>query len=91
LPSGAIAGSEGAAPPQAADLRLDVESAMRQLSDAEQRVLLHCVQLGLSHGETAFVLSMPLGTVKSHALRGKEKLRTLLADWQETSQQEPTS
>jgi len=58
-----------------------VEHAMRRLSAAEQTVLLHCVQLGLSHDETAYVLAMPLGTVKTHALRGKAKLKTWLAPW----------
>lgn len=92
LPSGAVAGPEaGTSPPEAVDLRLDVERAMQQLSSAEHTVLLHCVQLGLSHGEAAYVLSMPLGTVKSHALRGKEKLRALLADWKEPAQEEPIS
>lgn len=75
-------------PGNAIDLRLDVERAMRLLSAAEQIVLLHCVQLGLSHDEAAFVLAMPLGTVKSHAARGKTKLRALLADWQEAIQEE---
>lgn len=73
---------------EAVDLRLDVERAMRRLSAAEQIVLLHVVQLGLSHDEAAYVLAMPLGTVKSHANRGKAKLRALLADWQATSQEE---
>ncbi|WP_439568590.1 RNA polymerase sigma factor [Sphingopyxis sp.] len=71
----------------AADLRLDVERAMRRLSAAEQEVLLHVVQLGLSHDEAAYVLAMPLGTVKSHMNRGKARLRALLADWQVTSQE----
>jgi RNA polymerase sigma factor (sigma-70 family) len=70
-------------------LRLDVERAMQRLSPAEQTVLLHCVQLGLSHSDAAYVLSMPLGTVKSHAARGKEKLRALLADWRDTQLEEP--
>lgn len=70
------------------ELRLDVERAMRRLSAPEQVVLLHVVQLGLSHDEAAYVLAMPLGTVKSHTQRGKAKLRTLLADWQVTSQEE---
>lgn len=48
-------------------------------------MLLHCVQLGLSHEEAAYVLAMPLGTVKTHAARGKAKLKTWLADWNETS------
>lgn len=78
-------------PPHAIDLRLDVERAMRRLSAAEQIVLLHCVQLGLSHDEAAYVLAMPLGTVKSHAARGKTKLRSLLADWQPATQEERPS
>lgn len=67
---------------EAINLRLDVERAMRQLSEAEQLVILHVVQLGLSHDEAAYVLAMPLGTVKSHINRGKAKLRSLLSDWQ---------
>ena len=70
-------------------LRLDVERAMQRLTQAEQIVLLHCVQLGLSHSDTAYVLAMPIGTVKSHAARGKEKLRALLADWRDTPLEEP--
>lgn len=71
-----------AAPAHPVDLQLDFERALRRLSDAEQAVLLHCVQLGLSHEEAAFVLAMPLGTVKTHATRGKAKLKSWLAAWQ---------
>ena len=66
---------------QAIDLRLDLARAMRHLSTAEQAVLLHCVQLGLSHEEAAYVLAMPLGTVKTHATRGKAKLKKWLSAW----------
>lgn len=75
-------------PRDAVELRLDIERAMRRLSATEQMVLLHVVQLGLSHDEAAYVLKMPLGTVKSHTKRGKAKLRALLADWLATSQEE---
>lgn len=74
-----------AAPPLTLDLQLDLERAMQRLSAAEQAVLLHCVQLGLSHDEAAYVLGMPLGTVKTHALRGKAKLKTWLAAWRESA------
>jgi RNA polymerase sigma-70 factor (ECF subfamily) len=89
------AGGEGeleqlAAPPQPVDLQLDVERAMQGLSVAEQTVLLHCVQLGLSHEEAAYVLAMPLGTVKTHAMRGKAKLRSRLAAWREMASEEST-
>jgi RNA polymerase sigma-70 factor (ECF subfamily) len=75
----------------AIDLQLDFERAMQRLSAAEQSVLLHCVQMGLSHGEAAYVLALPLGTVKTHAMRGKAKLKAWLADWQETAAEEQTS
>lgn len=75
-------------PHGAAELKIDVKRAMRGLSAPEQNVVLHVVQLGLSHDEAAYVLAMPLGTVKSHAKRGKAKLRALLADWQATSEEE---
>ena len=74
----ALAGPE---PTRAIDLRIDLERAMRRLSAGEQAVLLHCVQLGLSHEQTAYVLDMPLGTVKTHATRGKAKLKQWLAAW----------
>lgn len=76
------------APSAPIDLRIDIESAIRRLPIAEQTVLLHCVQLGLSHEEAAYVLAMPLGTVKSHAARGKVRLRALLADWQPLAKEE---
>ena len=74
----------------AVNLQLDFERGMQQLSAAEQTVLLHCVQLGLSHDEAAFVLAMPLGTVKTHATRGKAKLKAWLAAWDETATEEQT-
>ena len=79
------------APSHAMDLQLDFERAMRRLSIAEQAVLLHCVQMGLSHEEAAYVLAMPLRTVKTHATRGKAKLKTWLAAWHEPASEEQTS
>lgn len=79
------------APEEATDLQLDFERAMRRLSKAEQTVLLHCVQMGLSHEEAAYVLAMPLGTVKTHATRGKAKLKTALAVWHEAARVEEAS
>ena len=68
------------APMRAIDLQLDLERVMQRLSVAEQAVLVHCLQMGLSHEEAAYVLAMPLGTVKTHAMRGKAKLKVWLAD-----------
>jgi RNA polymerase sigma-70 factor (ECF subfamily) len=75
-------------PKHAMDLQLDLKHAMQRLSTAEQAVLLHCAQMGLSHEEAAYVLAMPLGTVKTHAARGKAKLKTWLADWRDASTEE---
>lgn len=79
------------APARAVDLQIDLERALRRLSAPEQAVLLHCAQLGLSHAEAAYVLAMPLGTVKTHALRGKAKLKTWLATWREAAGEEEAS
>lgn len=79
------------APEGTMDLQLDFERATQRLSSAEQAVLLHCVQMGLSHEEAAYVLAMPLGTVKTHATRGKAKLKTWLAAWRGASDEEQTA
>lgn len=76
------------APAPAIDLRLDLARAMRRLSTSEQVVLLHCAQLGLSHEEASYVLAMPLGTVKTHATRGKAKLKIWLSAWHNATDEE---
>jgi RNA polymerase sigma-70 factor (ECF subfamily) len=63
------------------ELQLDLARAMRRLSPTEQAVLLHCFQLGLSHEDASYVLGMPLGTVKTHAARGKLKLQKWMTSW----------
>lgn len=65
----------------ASDLRQDLAAAMARLSPDEQLALHLGYQQGLSHGEIAALLDWPLGTVKTHLARSKEKLRTLLAPW----------
>jgi len=58
--------------------RRDVAQALAKLRDEERAALALCFQEGLTHDEAARVLDMPLGTLKSHVARGKEKLRTML-------------
>jgi len=58
--------------------RIDLERAMAKLSAPESAALTLCFALGLSNTEAADALDMPLGTLKSHVLRGREKLKTLL-------------
>jgi RNA polymerase sigma factor (sigma-70 family) len=65
--------------PRDADHRLDLDEALKGLSPAERLCVSMCYGAGLSHGEAAEALKLPLGTVKSHVKRGLEKLRARLA------------
>ncbi|WP_141732610.1 RNA polymerase sigma factor [Oligoflexus tunisiensis] len=68
-----------AAPMRTEGLRLDLEKAMQQLSVGE-RTCLHLMSCEeMTHEDISQLLGMPLGTVKSHINRGKEKLRKLLS------------
>jgi RNA polymerase sigma-70 factor (ECF subfamily) len=67
-------------PEPASVARLDLERAFTQLKPAERAALTLCFAAGLSHDEAATALAMPLGTLKSHVARGREKLKTLLQD-----------
>ena len=62
-----------------ADHRMDLEEAMKALSTPERLCVSMCYGAGLSHGEAADALNLPLGTVKSHVKRGLDKLRARLA------------
>ena len=70
--------SEASTPEAAAGAKIDLERALARLSDGERL----CVTLnhgeGLSHSEIVEMTGLPLGTVKSHVLRGTEKLRRML-------------
>lgn len=65
-----------ASPPP--DQRLDLEKAMTKLSLPERAALTLCYAQDYTNEEAAEILGMPLGTVKSHVARGREKLRKLL-------------
>jgi len=60
-------------------LKLDMERAMGVLSEAERAAIVQCYHNDLTHEEAAYVLNCPVGTVKTHVLRGKQKLKTALA------------
>jgi RNA polymerase sigma factor (sigma-70 family) len=62
-------------------LKLDLERAMSVLSEGERAAIVQCYHNDLSHEEAAYVLSCPVGTVKTHVLRGKQKLKLALAAW----------
>src|SRR5205814_7882018 len=58
--------------------RVDLERALATLSDGEQAAIAACYYADLSHEEAAEALGLPLGTVKTHILRAKAKLKARL-------------
>ena len=75
--------AEPSAPPRdAADAaidRHDLERALAGLRDEERAALALAYGQDVSHEEAAAILGCPLGTLKTNILRGKEKLRRMLA------------
>lgn len=61
----------------------DVDAAMQQLSPAQQLAIRLCFEDGFSHHEAAEIMGLPLGTLKTHVARGKQKLKELLSSWEE--------
>lgn len=62
-------------------LKQDLMHALNLLPLNERTAVVLCCQNGLSHDEAARVLEIPLGTVKTNVLRGREKLKRTLAAW----------
>lgn len=75
---------QSAQDPQTVDagLRHDLMHALNLLPLHERTAVLLCCQNGLSHDEASRVLDIPLGTVKTNVLRGREKLKHTLAAWE---------
>jgi RNA polymerase sigma factor (sigma-70 family) len=72
----------GSDPTRGASLRIDMDRALSVLSDAERAAIVQCYHNDLSHEEAAVVLDCPVGTVKTHILRAKTKLKAQLAAWE---------
>jgi len=71
---------ERVAPESDPAIKLDLEKAMAMLRAPERSALTLCFALGMPHEEAATVMGVPLGTLKSHVARGREKLKILLKD-----------
>ncbi|MBE9010160.1 sigma-70 family RNA polymerase sigma factor [Pseudanabaenaceae cyanobacterium LEGE 13415] len=59
----------------------EVQSALAQLSEAEQHLLQLAYYDGLSQSEIATRLNLPLGTVKTRTRRSLLKLRQILSEF----------
>ena len=66
------------------DLQVDLQRALQCLPEGERVVMLYHAQMGMSHEETAQITGFPLGTVKTHALRGKARMRAWLDAYQQS-------
>ncbi len=69
-------------PPSAAarGMRIDAEAALRLLPDAMREVVVLSVMQGLTQGEVADVLHIPVGTVKSRLSIALGRLRAAMRD-----------
>lgn len=65
------------------DAKMDMERAIRVLSNDERTMITLCFTYGMSHSEASEATGMPLGTVKSHVARGRAKLKIELSHWQD--------
>jgi RNA polymerase sigma-70 factor (ECF subfamily) len=64
----------------AAEDRLALQAAMATLAPDQRAAVALCLADGWSHGEAADALGLPLGTIKSHVARGRDKLLSVLGD-----------
>jgi len=61
-------------------LKLDLESALKTLPPEQRAAALLCLGCEFMHAEAAAALEIPLGTVKSHVARAREKLQAALGE-----------
>ena len=60
------------------EARLDMRTALASLPEAQRAVVALCWGAGFSHEEAAAALALPVGTIKSHSTRARERLQNLL-------------
>ncbi len=78
---GALSADAAAPLSHSVALALDLKRAMAVLSEGERAAIVQCYHNDLSHEEAAYVLGCPVGTVKTHLLRAKQKLKARLGAW----------
>lgn len=74
----AALGSEADEPHARAAQRLALRRAMEDLAPDQRAALALCLGQDFTHSEAAEILRLPLGTVKSHVLRGRARLQAAL-------------
>jgi RNA polymerase sigma factor (sigma-70 family) len=72
-----LAAADPAPSPERSAAGIDLERALARLGPAERLCVVLAHGEGMTHTEIAEATRLPLGTVKSHVLRGSEKLKRL--------------
>ena len=75
----AVASGDFAAP-RTDDERIDALALLSSLPDDQRAVAALCLAGDFSHSEAAAALGLPLGTVKSHAARGRAKMLAMIGE-----------
>jgi RNA polymerase sigma-70 factor (ECF subfamily) len=79
------AGGVDADPADAAGIAMDLDRALTTLPHAVRLCIVLAYHDGLTQGEVADLIGLPLGTVKSHIRRGTRRLQVQLSAYDETS------
>ncbi len=58
--------------------RMALEAALATLPEDQRACVTLCLGQGWSHAEVSQALGLPLGTVKSHVVRGRERLLAVM-------------
>jgi RNA polymerase sigma factor (sigma-70 family) len=64
-----------------AQMQQAVDEALRQLTPADRTILTLHYQEGRRYEEIAAILDSPMGTVKTHLHRARERLKIMMKEW----------
>jgi RNA polymerase sigma factor (sigma-70 family) len=64
-----------------AQMQQAVETGLRQLTPHDRTILTLHYQEGRSYEEIAAILDSPMGTVKTHLHRARERLKAIMKEW----------
>jgi RNA polymerase sigma factor (sigma-70 family) len=62
------------------DDKIDLLNALELLNEREKLAVVLNYEKGFSHNEISKIMKLPVGTVKTHILRGKAKLKKYFTD-----------
>ena len=66
---------------QRSEFRKVLETVMEQLPERDRTILILYYQEERSYKEIVEILDLPMGTVKTHLFRARERLKTAMKEW----------